>query len=289
MSIKKILVPLFQSPDDRHAILHAVEVAGCLGAHVTVMFSGGHLSELVAANPPAYGHVKPRLQMEARTLLAEQTEAARMEFESLVSERGLRVAEAPRGQGAGTVSFETRRGPLEATIQEAAVFHDLILFYRDRDSLGTESLGFSTIKSALQNCGRPILVVPGKLPRPFASTIAIGFNGSIEGAHAVTAASSMLAVAASVHILTVGTEKTSVDQGQSLQSYLDWHGVSCEVHTSKAGDDPVGATLLGMVEAVRADLFVLGGYTHSRIRQTILGGVTHHVVRQAAMPVLLSQ
>jgi nucleotide-binding universal stress UspA family protein len=289
MPIRKILVPLFESPDDRHAILYAVEIARSLGAHVTVMFSGGQLSELVSADAPRYGRVKNSLQIEARTLLAEQTEAARKGFESLVSECGLQVAEEPDGQSAGTISFEARRGHTEATTQEAAAFHDLVLFYRDRDTTGSESLGFTTIKSALQDCGRPILVVPATAPRPFASNIAIAFNGSIEGAHAVSAALSMLSAAKSVHILTVATQSTSADEAQQLQNYLRWHGVRAEIHTSKAGSDSVGATLLKMVEEVRADLFVLGGYTHNRIRQTILGGVTHHVLRHAAVPVLFSK
>jgi len=289
MPIKRLLVPLFESPDDRNTILHAVEIARSLGAHVTVMFSGGHLSELVSADPPNYGRVKPRLQIEARTLLAEQTEAARKAFESLVSEHGLTVADAPDGHSAGTLSFEARRGPIEATIQEAAVFNDLVLFYRDSDTAGTESLGFTTLKSALQDCGRPLLIMPAIVSRPFASSIAIGFNGSIEGAHAVSAALSMLNAAKMVHILTIATQKTSADQAQKLQSYLAWHGIRAEVHTSKPGSESVGATLLDMVAAVGADLFVLGGYTHNRIRQTILGGVTHHVVRHARVPVFFSK
>ena len=69
MTIKNILVPLFNCPDDRRAILHAVQIAGTLKAHVTVMHAGGHLSELVSAAPPNYGRVKPQLQIQARALL----------------------------------------------------------------------------------------------------------------------------------------------------------------------------------------------------------------------------
>ena len=289
MTIKKLLVPLFDSPDDRQSILRAVEIARALGAHVTVMLSGGHLSELVSADPPSYGRVKPWLQIEARTLLAKQTEEARGAFESIVSEHGLTVTDTPDGHRAGTLSFEARRGPIEATIQEAAVFHDLILFNPDNCTAGTESLGLTTVKSALQDCGRPILIAPINVPRAFGSNIAIGFNGSIEGAHAVSAALSILSAAKSVHILTIDTQKTSVEQGQKLRSYLAWHGIRSEVHATTPSDESVGARLLGMVAAVRADLFVLGGYTHNRIRQTILGGVTHHVMRHARVPVFFSK
>lgn len=289
MSIKKILTPLCGSPEDRHAVAHAVEIAGVLKAHVTVMHAGGHLSELVSADPPNYGRVKPQLQIDARALLAEQAEAARVEFESLVREKGLRVANAPGGGGGGTVSFDVRRGSMEAAVQEAAVFHDLVLFYRDRESAGTEALGFTVIKSALESCGRPLLVVPEKIERPFASVVAIAFNGSIEGAHAVSAALPMLGAAHSVHILTIATQKTSIEQGKHLQSYLSWHGIEAEMHTAESGSEPVGATVLHMAARVRTNLLVLGGYTHSRVRQTILGGVTHHVLRHAQIPIFLSK
>ncbi|MEP7243015.1 MAG: universal stress protein [Gammaproteobacteria bacterium] len=294
MLIKKLLVPLFESPDDRNAILRAVEVATPLGAHVTAMFSGGHLSELVSAEPPSYVRVKPHLQIAARTLLAEQVEAARNSFESLVREHGFTIADAPGADAPGghpgaTLSFEAHRGLIEATIREAAVFHDLVVFYRDTEKAEVELQGLTTIKSALQSCARPLLILPRNLPRPFASTIAIGWNGSIEGAHAVSSALPLLALAKSVHVLTVTTQKTAVEQAQKLQSYLEWHGIRSEVHSSGRDGATVGATLLGRVEAVGADLFVLGGYTHSRIRENILGGVTHHVVQHARVPVLLSR
>ena len=41
-------------------------------------------------------------------------------------------------------------------------------------------------------------------------------------------------------------------------------------------------------EDLGADLLVMGGYTHSRLRQLILGGVTRYVIGHAAMPVLLN-
>ena len=286
MSIKNLLVPLFESPDDAHAILNAVEVAAPFGAHVTAMFSGGHLSELVAATPPHHGRVKPHLQIEARTLLAEQTEQARRSFESLASEHKLVVSETPGSPAGVTVSFEARRGQMEATIQEAAVFHDLVVFCRDADSAASTWHGLSTLKSALQSCGRPLLILPRRLPRPFASNIAIAWNGSIEGAHAVSAAMPMLTLAKEVHIHTVGAE---TDPAQKLRRYLGWHGIQCELHTWGQNGDDVGAVLLSAVHTAQSDLLVLGGYTHSRIRESILGGVTHHVVRHAQVPVLLSR
>jgi hypothetical protein len=289
VTIGTLLVPLFESADDRHAILHAVQIATPFKAHVTVMFSGGPLSEILPAEPLRYGRVRHRAMVEGQALLDEQINAARATFDSLVQERGLTVADEPGAHSGATVSFEVRRGSIDATAQEAAVYHDLVVFSRKSDPAPVEPQPFSTIKSVLQSCGRPLLILPEILPRSFASSIAIGWNGSIEGSHAVRAAMPMLARAKSIYVLTVPTRKTSADQASKLQSYLAWRGLRAEICTPDPRIDSVGATLLGMVYTVGAGLFVLGGYTHSRIRQTFLGGVTHHVVQHARVPVLLSK
>ncbi len=286
--MRRLLVPLLDSDEDRFAVLHAVEVARGLGAHVTVMFSGGHLSALVSTEPPAHSRVRPKLQIEARSVLAERTEAARQFLEALVREKGLRQIDAPSDNEGGTVQFEALRGAIEDTVQEAAVVHDLVVFYRDIENASGGVMGFSVIKSALQRCGRPLLILPRELPHPFGSRVAIGWNGSIEGAHAVTAALPWLKAAQSVHIVTVGTPETSTDQASRLQNYLLWHGVRGIIQTVEPSTESVGTRLLASAGSVGANLLVLGAYTHSRITQTILGGATHDVLAKARIPVLLS-
>jgi nucleotide-binding universal stress UspA family protein len=45
-----------------------------------------------------------------------------------------------------------------------------------------------------------------------------------------------------------------------------------------------------MTEAtrLRADLMVLGGYGHPRIRERLLGGVTYKLLHEAAVPLLVA-
>ena len=52
--------------------------------------------------------------------------------------------------------------------------------------------------------------------------------------------------------------------------------------------DQTGSVLLDWAKGQGADLLVLGGYGHSRIRELVLGGVTRHVLAHSSMPVLLS-
>jgi nucleotide-binding universal stress UspA family protein len=46
--------------------------------------------------------------------------------------------------------------------------------------------------------------------------------------------------------------------------------------------------LLNYAADVSADLLVIGGYGHSRLRELVLGGVTHELLRHITLPVLMS-
>jgi nucleotide-binding universal stress UspA family protein len=46
--------------------------------------------------------------------------------------------------------------------------------------------------------------------------------------------------------------------------------------------------LLNQAADVSADLLVVGGYGHSRLRELILGGVTLELLRHMTLPVLMS-
>jgi nucleotide-binding universal stress UspA family protein len=48
------------------------------------------------------------------------------------------------------------------------------------------------------------------------------------------------------------------------------------------------AALLSEARALDADLIVMGGYGHSRLREFVFGGVTRALSRTSPIPVLLS-
>ena len=91
-----------------------------------------------------------------------------------------------------------------------------------------------------------------------------------------------------VHILTAETRKTELSAADKLADYLAWHGILAAAKPVGPIEASVGAALLMTAEDLGADLLVMGGYTHSRLRQLILGGVTRHVIGHAQLPVLLN-
>jgi nucleotide-binding universal stress UspA family protein len=50
----------------------------------------------------------------------------------------------------------------------------------------------------------------------------------------------------------------------------------------------VSAALLAEAKRRKADLIVMGGYGHSRLREWLLGGVTHDLMHHAPVPLVVA-
>jgi nucleotide-binding universal stress UspA family protein len=65
-------------------------------------------------------------------------------------------------------------------------------------------------------------------------------------------------------------------------------GAKVQISISAAKHGDIAAQLLQNAHESNADLLVMGGYGHSRLREAVLGGVTRSMLRQADIPVLLA-
>ncbi len=147
--------------------------------------------------------------------------------------------------------------------------------------------GIATLEAALFDTGRPLLVAPPKASAAAPSHLALAWNGTREAARAVWSARPFLAKAERVSVITVlqdGWEASPVE----LATYLARHGVAAETHLVKLGDAEVGERLLASAGELGADLLVMGGYGHSRLRELVLGGATRSVLEQASLPILMA-
>ena len=141
--------------------------------------------------------------------------------------------------------------------------------------------------------GRPTLVIPyvGARAMP-PNRVLVAWDGSREAARAVNDALPLLAGTQSVTILVVdpGSLRGRVgDQpGAALATPLARHGIKAEVRTAASGGLGVGDVIIGQVTDMGADLVVMGGYGHSRLRQLVMGGVTRGILRSMTVPVLMA-
>jgi nucleotide-binding universal stress UspA family protein len=153
----------------------------------------------------------------------------------------------------------------------------------DRD----RNLGVNTLKAALFNTGRPVLVCPPAETPPtvLGERIAIAWNGSMEAARAVALTLPLIQAADEIVILDGGTGDHGAS-GDELLRYLEIRGVKARREPVSGGDNP-GQAILAAAAAAGADLLVMGAYSHSREHESVFGGATQHVVDQAGMPVVM--
>jgi nucleotide-binding universal stress UspA family protein len=139
--------------------------------------------------------------------------------------------------------------------------------------------------------GRPVLIVPyiQKTPLKLGRMMAC-WDGSRSAARAIADALPILARAKTVEIFTVTGEagKDSELEGSDIAHHLARHGVRVEVERQVADDIDVGSVILSRAADSSADLIVMGGYGHSRLREFVLGGATRKILASMTAPVLMS-
>ena len=165
----------------------------------------------------------------------------------------------------------------------------VILSQQDPNSGGTDTFASTVILS----CGRPTLVVPYiGAPADFGERVLIAWDGGREATRAVADAMPLLARARKVDVIAVDNDNDDdVPERLSaarLSAWLAAHGVRADIDRQESGDVGIGEWLLSRVADLSADLLVMGGYGHPRMRELVLGGVTRTMLRSMTVPVLMS-
>ena len=146
-------------------------------------------------------------------------------------------------------------------------------------------------EGALLESGHPVLVVPFiqkqslKLDR-----IIVCWDGSRAASRAISDAMPFLQKAKQVDIVMVSGKPEESDEiaGADLGRHLARHELKVDLKRMTALGIDVASTLLSYAADFSADMIVMGGYGHSRLREFVLGGVTRGILSAMTVPTLLS-
>jgi len=83
-------------------------------------------------------------------------------------------------------------------------------------------------------------------------------------------------------------EGHGAEPGADLAAYLARHGISTEIHRIPREGREVGELLRRSALDFGADLIVMGGFGHSRLRQRIFGGTTTSMIDDTPVAVLMA-
>lgn len=150
-----------------------------------------------------------------------------------------------------------------------------------------------TIKGALYGSPTPLLLVPpGTKATLKPDRVMIAWDAGLSAARAVHTSLDILKGAREVSVVLVDPliddDHHGDEPGADLATYLARHGVTVHVIRTPSSGREVSEVLQSQAQDCCADLVVMGGYGHSRLREWIFGGTTRSMLEGASVPVLMA-
>ncbi|MDF1587498.1 universal stress protein [Marinimicrococcus flavescens] len=278
MALKNILVQLDATKASPARLAYAMALARTHDAHLIALslVAEPYIPAAVGVSVPPEVVRQQRAMAEAEA--EEQLEGAR---------KAARQAGVPVETRHETVSVDR----LADSLARQARHVDLaIVGQPDPDAGGGETF---VAEAAFMQSGRPAILVPyvgteARAPQ----RVLCAWNGTREAARAINDAMPLLEKALKVTVLVVDPQRHEAQLGAApgadIATHLARHGLKVEVKPVQSGGMGVGDVLLSTASDESADLLVMGGYGHSRLREMVLGGTTAHLLHHMTVPVLMA-
>lgn len=275
MSLKDILVYMDGSREAPATLAAACTLARSHDAHLTGLAVDGP--------PEIPGYAAIEIPPSALEIIeAQRKEAAaraRDMFDKAVAAAGITSRSRwslARGMPLESLSLRSRYADLVVVSQSDAE--------RQQNTANEELVDDLILVS-----GRPILVIPYiGAPANIGKKVLVAWNASREAARAVADAMPILQAAESVEVFAVEPNGIGDVPGADIAEHLARHGVNASANKTTGLDIDVGDVLLNQIADSGADLIVMGGYGHSRMRELVLGGATRHILQHMTVPALFS-
>ncbi|WP_114945432.1 universal stress protein [Microvirga calopogonii] len=274
---KDIMVHLDGSAEDEIRLEYGQAIATASQSHLIGIFTN-LLSDLTVPIPMDGGGA-------AIQVLAELDERARRDGDVTAQRLTERLAtlQVPHE----FCRLDGTYGVLSAEVAELARCADL--FIATRPQREPDRTDWSDLAEAvLFGSGRALLLVPpGRRRQGPIRTVLVAWNGSREAARALREGLDFIEQAARTIVLVIdppeGTQPWS-----EVELHLARHGVVAEVVSAESRNRGIGDVIMDEANRLSADLIVMGGYGHARLREQVFGGATRDVLHTAARPVLIA-
>jgi nucleotide-binding universal stress UspA family protein len=213
----------------------------------------------------------------------ELTEKVLGQFKAWCSANG--VVSQTHGNSVLSADFTDVIGYEERILVHEARLADITVMVRLADDGADESI----FLTALLEGGHPVMLVPASLNSKTASNVVVAWNDSPEASRAIAAAMPLLTAASQVTVFT-GEDTFRADvQADHLIDYLLAHDIRARVvQPNVRSNEPVEDQLILALHSTKADLLIMGAYTHSRLKEWLFGGVTRRMLHDSPVPVIMS-
>lgn len=272
----KTLLAVHEVERDLDNIKPFIALAQEANAHLNIVALGVIKLMPAAAGPgiPVYYY-----DAENNELLKAGKERVN-EIEALVQKENL----------SATVTLECRDPALiEQTLMRHAMFADATVF-PNQTVLDTDFMS-RAFNGALLNSGTPAIILgAGANKLPDVKKVMYAWNDEPEAAKAVHQSLAWVEGAKEAHVVVVDPDEyvQGPNPGDDIAAFLARQDLAVSVDRLPGGRRDIADVLLEHATDIKADLLVMGGYSHSRLREWLLGGTTRDILQKATIPVLMA-
>ena len=284
---KNLLVPTTGGPADAVVFATARMAAVAFAAHLEFLHVRIDTTEVLMSmtaggvgGGDAVQAVIDRMDTEADALAA----SARQAVDAMLAAAGIPLRDTPDGTGP-SAEYSLQQGSQSAWVAQYGRFADLVVMGRGTPDEGAGE----TLEAALMDTGKPLLIAPSIMPASLGKRIVIAWKDTPEAARAVSCALPFIGRAEQVTIVNVADDADSQDEsGARLVRALRWHNPAVALRQVVRGSSNAVEVLHREADALSADLLVMGGYSHSRLREVVFGGFTRRTLGSSAVAVLMA-
>lgn len=278
MSIRNLLVFIDDAEDANRRLDTAIALAVRLDAHITVLAVTAY-----ASFHQGYHSV------EGSKLYFKEMKSAHFRAKELSQQAQAYLVERGRSGDVRWASDKVSGVPETAAIH--ARYADLCLLSKSAEE-ANERLRDAIVSGVLFDSGRPAVLLPRAWHGGFGARILVAWEPTSQAARAVGDALSFIGSGTVVNITmidpAVSPREYGEEPGSNIATSLSRHGATVTVDRIPSSGKSVAETLLAHADAIGADLIVMGGYSHSRVREALIGGVTHEMIATTRLPTLIS-
>jgi nucleotide-binding universal stress UspA family protein len=286
-----ILVPTSGTDTDASVFATAYSLALPLQAHLDFFHLRLTPSEAIMRAPHAslcVGGAIPDtfnyLRRQDETRVAE----ARTHFTDFCDRHPVFVQSKPSAIANVTAQWTEETNDAEGHFLMRARHSDLVVLGRPAH---TDLMPVDLIETLLTQSGRPIVLAPRNTELGEIRTVVVGWRETAACARALTAAMPILERAERVILSSIEDVHHSgarVEGIHDLAEKLAWNGIAAEARVLSTGLTSTAERLTQAAMELKADLLVVGGFGHSRMREEVFGGVTRELLDECRLPLLLA-
>ncbi len=277
--VKDILAIVLSATRDEATFAAAELLARRVEGEVAAAFLTALPDEPVAYEPSVVAGVWAELLARARHEGAAEREAVKARVEKMGRPCDFRTGEAAAHDLGRVAAVHAR-------------YADLPIMTRPTPADSSDAR-LDLIEGVLFHSGRPLLVVPpGWNGQSIGKRTLLAWDASREATRALSEADWLIEGAEQVIVTTIDAKPKAFGHsrapGALIAAHLKRRNLPAEIRNIEGRGRPAAEALLDEAANQKADLIIMGGYAHARLRAMMFGGATRDMLNTATVPLLMA-